>query len=93
MESVCTGNPRTVGSNPTLSASLNGAVGRPSGPRRSGGQQAALRLVDNGTIGLDADVNDYSTSWQVPDNAYTAGEKVTLRRLLDRAASFPMQGR
>lgn len=30
---------------------------------------------------LDADVNGYLKSWQVPENEFTSEEKVTLRRL------------
>jgi CubicO group peptidase (beta-lactamase class C family) len=43
----------------------------------------ALRLVALGAVGLDADVNERLTSWQLPD-----GEGVTLRRLLGHTAGL-----
>ncbi len=49
---------------------------------------AALQLVKAGRIGLDEDVNRKLTSWQVPENEFTAKEKVTLRRLLSHSAGF-----
>ncbi len=53
---------------------------------------AALSLVQDGTISLDRDVNDYLTSWQVPDNELQATEKVTLRRLLSHTAGTTVSG-
>jgi CubicO group peptidase (beta-lactamase class C family) len=50
---------------------------------------AALHLVEQGLIDLDVDVNHYLVSWQVPENAFTAQEKVTLRRLLSHSAGMP----
>ncbi len=47
---------------------------------------ATLRLVDQGRLSLDADVNTYLRSWKVPDNDFTRTEKVTLRRLLSHTA-------
>jgi hypothetical protein len=41
---------------------------------------AALRLVQEGAIDLDTDINAYLTSWQVPENEFLATEKVTLQR-------------
>ena len=46
----------------------------------------ALRLVEQGLLDLDRDVNDTLTSWKVPENAFTAQSEVTLRRLLAHAA-------
>src|SRR5438093_172961 len=42
----------------------------------------ALRLVEAGKLSLDEDVNKKLKSWHVPDNPFTATERVTLRRLL-----------
>ena len=53
---------------------------------------AALKLVDEGKIDLDADVNDYLKTWKVPENKYTQKEKVTLRRLLTHTAGFTVHG-
>jgi CubicO group peptidase (beta-lactamase class C family) len=49
---------------------------------------AALVLVERGLLDLDEDVNRKLVSWQVPENEYTAEEKVTLRRLLSHSAGL-----
>jgi len=49
---------------------------------------AALALVERGLLDLDRNVNDKLVSWQVPENEYTAEEKVTLRRLLSHSAGL-----
>ncbi len=49
---------------------------------------ATLALVEQGLLSLDDDVNDQLVSWQVPENDYTAQEKVTLRRLLSHSAGI-----
>jgi CubicO group peptidase (beta-lactamase class C family) len=48
-----------------------------------------LHYVAQGRLDLDADVNTYLKSWKVPDNEFTATEKVTLRRLLTHRAGLP----
>lgn len=53
---------------------------------------AALRLVESGRIDLDGDVNQWLTSWKVPENGFTAVEKVTLRRLLTHTAGTTVWG-
>ena len=53
---------------------------------------AALRLVDQGRLTLDADINTVLTSWKVPDTSYTTSEKVTLRRLLSHSAGLTVHG-
>ncbi|UCD76031.1 MAG: beta-lactamase family protein [Phycisphaerales bacterium] len=47
---------------------------------------AALRLVDDAVLSLDADVNDHLRSWKVAENEFTVDEKVTLRRLITHRA-------
>jgi CubicO group peptidase (beta-lactamase class C family) len=42
----------------------------------------ALRMVDQGVLDLDTNVNTYLKSWQVPENEFTRSHKVTLRGLL-----------
>ncbi|MCP4251680.1 MAG: beta-lactamase family protein, partial [bacterium] len=42
----------------------------------------ALRLVDQGKLNLDYDVNLRLETWKIPENEFTQDEKVTLRRLL-----------
>jgi CubicO group peptidase (beta-lactamase class C family) len=49
---------------------------------------AALALVERELLDLDQDVNEKLVSWQVPQNAYTAEEKVTLRRLLSHSSGL-----
>jgi CubicO group peptidase (beta-lactamase class C family) len=48
----------------------------------------ALRLVEQGTLQLDEDVNRYLRSWQLPQNELTAQQKVTLRLLLSHRAGL-----
>lgn len=52
----------------------------------------ALLLVQRGDLSLDADVNTLLRSWRVPENAHTAQEKVTLRRLLSHSAGTTVSG-
>lgn len=48
----------------------------------------ALTLVEAGELDLDQDVNEVLDSWQVPENEFTAMEKVTLRRLLSHSGGI-----
>lgn len=52
----------------------------------------ALWLVEHGKLDLDSDVNLELKSWKVPDNQFTAGEKVTLRRLMSHNAGMNVHG-
>ena len=52
----------------------------------------ALQLVQAGRISLDEDVNSKLRAWRVPDNDFTAAEKVTLRRLLSHTAGLTVHG-
>jgi len=53
---------------------------------------AALRLVQDGRLALDEDVNAKLSSWKVPENDLTKTEKVTLRRLLSHTAGLTVSG-
>jgi len=53
---------------------------------------AALLLVDRGELDLDEDVNQKLTSWQLPETRHTAGELVTLRRLVTHSAGLTVHG-
>jgi CubicO group peptidase (beta-lactamase class C family) len=52
----------------------------------------ALRLVEQGKLSLDEDVNAKLKSWRVPDSKFTEKEKVTLRRLLSHTAGLTVWG-
>jgi CubicO group peptidase (beta-lactamase class C family) len=52
----------------------------------------ALRLVEQGRLALDEDVNAKLRSWKVPENEFTKTEKVTLRRLLSHTAGLTVHG-
>lgn len=53
---------------------------------------AVLRFVESGKINLDAGVNQYVKSWQVPGNAFTESTKVTVRELLTHTAGLTVHG-
>ena len=53
---------------------------------------AVLRLVQDGKLALDEDVNLKLKSWKVPENDFTKEEKVTLRRLLTHSAGTTVSG-
>ncbi|HEY2358142.1 MAG TPA: serine hydrolase domain-containing protein [Phenylobacterium sp.] len=53
---------------------------------------AVLRLVENGRLDLDEDVNSRLKAWKVPPSPYTAEQKVTLRRLLSHTAGLTVSG-
>jgi CubicO group peptidase (beta-lactamase class C family) len=51
-----------------------------------------MRLVQDGTLDLDQDVNAKLISWHVPNNRFTVTEKVTLRRILSHNAGLTVHG-
>ena len=53
---------------------------------------AVLRLVEDGKLSLDEDVNVKLRSWKVPDNKFTTEQKVTLRRILSHSAGTTVHG-
>ncbi|HKA64498.1 MAG TPA: serine hydrolase domain-containing protein [Methyloceanibacter sp.] len=52
----------------------------------------AMRLVEDGTLDLDQDVNATLTSWKVPNNSLDATHKVTLRGLLSMTGGIGVPG-
>lgn len=52
----------------------------------------ALRLVEQGKLNLDEDVNHTLKSWHLPESRFTEHEKVTLRRLLTHSAGLTVWG-
>ncbi len=53
---------------------------------------AALKLVEEGTLNLDRDVNAQLKSWKVPDNKFTEKHPVDLRAILSHTAGFTVHG-
>jgi CubicO group peptidase (beta-lactamase class C family) len=53
---------------------------------------AALRLVEQGKLNLDEDVNLKLKTWKVPENEFTKEKKVTLRGLLSHSAGLTVHG-
>ena len=53
---------------------------------------AALHLVGQGRLSLDADVNQTLTGWKVPASEVARGAVVTLRQLLSHTAGLTVHG-
>jgi CubicO group peptidase (beta-lactamase class C family) len=53
---------------------------------------AALRLVEQGQLSLDAPVNARLKSWRIADSAAAKGDAVTLRHLLTHTAGLTVHG-
>jgi CubicO group peptidase (beta-lactamase class C family) len=53
---------------------------------------AMLRLVQDGKLALDEDVNAKLHAWKVPENEFTRDEKVTLRRIVSHSAGLTVHG-
>jgi CubicO group peptidase (beta-lactamase class C family) len=53
---------------------------------------AALKLVEQGVLDLDAPVNQYLKSWKLPENRFTTGMPVTLRHLLTHTGGLTVHG-
>ncbi len=53
---------------------------------------AALRLVQEGRLDLDEDINTMLVSWKLPENGFTKDKPVTLRRILSHSAGLTVSG-
>jgi CubicO group peptidase (beta-lactamase class C family) len=53
---------------------------------------AALRLVQDGKLSLDDNVNSKLRSWTVAENEFTKEQRVTLRRILSHNAGLTVHG-
>ncbi len=53
---------------------------------------AALALVSRGRLSLDGDINEHLSSWKLPDNEFTAKQKVTLKHLLTHSGGVTVSG-
>lgn len=70
----------------SLTMFLAGSISKPVAAVR------AHQLVEEGKMSLDVNINDYLSTWKVPDNEFTAKEKVTLRRILNHTAGLTVWG-
>jgi CubicO group peptidase (beta-lactamase class C family) len=53
---------------------------------------AAMKLVEQGKLGLDDEVNRFLKSWTLPENQFTKAGKVTLRLILSHTAGLSVHG-
>ncbi len=53
---------------------------------------AALRLIQDGKLALEARVNDVLTSWKLPENDLTRATPVTMRHILSHTAGTTVHG-
>lgn len=53
---------------------------------------ACLRLIEQGKLSLDTDVNTYLRSWKLPADPVTGGKPVTLRELLTHTGGITVHG-
>lgn len=76
------------GNNPVTPTTLfqAGSVSKPVAA------MGALWLVQQGILSLDDDVNAKLTSWKIPENQFTAQQKVTLRQLLSHTSGMNVHG-
>ncbi len=51
-----------------------------------------LRLVEQGKLSLDADLNDSLVSWKIKSNQFTQKHPVTLREVMSHTAGFNVHG-
>ena len=65
---------------------LAGSISKPVAAIR------AHQLVEKGVLSLDSNVNQYLSSWKLPDNKFTKKEKVTTRRILNHTAGLTVWG-
>lgn len=52
----------------------------------------ALRMVDQGILDLESDINSQLTSWQLPENEFTEQKKVSLKHLLSHTGGLTVHG-
>ena len=79
---------RSVGGSPVTADTMfqAGSISKPLAA------MAALRLVQQGKLSLDTNVNTYLTSWKLPGDPVTAGKPITLRELLTHTAGTTVHG-
>lgn len=65
---------------------LAGSISKPVAAIR------AHQLAEKGVINFDSNVNNYLSSWKLPENEFTEKEKVTTRRILNHTAGLTVWG-
>lgn len=53
---------------------------------------AVMKMVQDGKLDLDKNINTYLKSWQLPENEFTAKKAVTLKNLLSHNAGVTVHG-
>lgn len=53
---------------------------------------AVMKLVQDGKLNLDEDINTYLKTWKMPESQLTSKNKVTLRNLLSHTAGVTVHG-
>ncbi len=65
---------------------LAGSISKPTAV------MAALRMVEQGQLSLDAPINDFLKSWKLPDNEFTKQKPVTPRLIMSHGAGLTVHG-
>ena len=53
---------------------------------------AVMKVVQDGKLDLDENINTYLKTWKLPENEFTAKNKVTLRNLLSHTSGVTVHG-
>ncbi|MBW3467009.1 serine hydrolase domain-containing protein [Arthrospiribacter ruber] len=53
---------------------------------------SVLKLVEEGELDLNENVNTYLKNWEIPESKYTKEQKVTLRKILSHTAGLTVHG-
>lgn len=75
-----------------MKAATSGTLFQAASISKSISALATLRLVQDGELNLDEDVNVKLKDWRVPDDEFTREQKVTLRRILSHSAGLTVGG-
>jgi CubicO group peptidase (beta-lactamase class C family) len=79
---------RSIGGSPVTAETMfqAGSISKPLAA------MAALRLVEQGKLSLDADINTFLTTWKFPADPVAAGKPLTLRELLTHTGGTTVHG-
>src|SRR4051794_6025013 len=53
---------------------------------------AAMKLVEEGKLALDQDINTFLKTWKLPDSEFTRDKRVNLREILSHSAGLTVHG-